>query len=101
MVVRQPIHPSRPVHPSPPRLPSAESLRSLEAQFDTPDRLLRFAVFSAVRRAAAALVESLVVADRLLFLQRHGCRAHVVRLFDTALSPRCLALVAEKLTPAA
>lgn len=42
------------------------------------------------------VAESLVVADRVSFLQESGVNVKVVKIIDSNLSPRCLAFIASK-----
>ena len=44
------------------------------------------------------LLESLIIADRVHFLQTHGARCRVDCVFDRKQSPRCICITAEKLT---
>lgn len=53
-----------------------------------------------LRAAFGPLLETLLLLDRLLFLQEQGSSIEVVMLpiFDPALSPRNVAIIAKKLT---
>ena len=42
------------------------------------------------------LLESLIIADRVYFLQTHGVRCRVDCVFDRKQSPRCICITAEK-----
>lgn len=56
-------------------------------------------LFYLLRMCLSPVIESLILLDRLMFLMENGfCKqigeAFLVRLFDSVLSPRCMALVA-------
>jgi len=52
--------------------------------------------FMALRASLAGPLEAAIVLDRLLLLREAGADAHVLPLFDAALSPRNLALICRK-----
>merc|ERR1711879_1135059 len=54
--------------------------------------------FYQLRSLFAPLIEGLILLDRLTFLrqQKEVCEAHLVRLFDAVISPRCYALIVNK-----
>lgn len=54
-------------------------------------------LFYLIRMTFAPLLESVILVDRVLFLQEHGVHdACLVQLFDAVISPRCYAVVAVK-----
>ncbi|KAL7640396.1 UNVERIFIED_CONTAM: hypothetical protein RMT77_008669 [Armadillidium vulgare] len=58
------------------------------------DLFIRFSFFKA---SLAPLIENLINMDRLLYLKEQGyADSHLVRVFDSALSPRCTAVVSFK-----
>ncbi|XP_053699725.1 protein RRNAD1 isoform X1 [Synchiropus splendidus] len=59
----------------------------------------RVVVFYSLCLLLSPVVETLVLLDRMLFLQEHGFQSQLVPLFDPGFSPRNLVLVALK-TPA-
>ncbi|XP_066539444.1 protein RRNAD1 [Hoplias malabaricus] len=58
----------------------------------------RVVVYFSLALLLAPVVETLVLLDRMLFLQERGFQSQLVPLFDPALSPRNLVLVAVKPT---
>ncbi|XP_028911817.1 protein RRNAD1 [Ornithorhynchus anatinus] len=56
----------------------------------------RVTAFVSLLQLLAPLAETLVLLDRVLFLQEQGCQAEVLPLFCPELSPRNLVLVATK-----
>ena len=52
--------------------------------------------FYQLRSLFAPLIEGLILLDRLTFLLENGQEAHLVKLFDAYISPRCYALIAIK-----
>lgn len=54
--------------------------------------------FYQLRSLFAPLIEGLILLDRLTFLleQAEVQEAHLVRLFDAVISPRCYALIVNK-----
>ncbi|KAL3081543.1 hypothetical protein niasHT_037265 [Heterodera trifolii] len=70
--------------------------QTLDQIMDTYSPAVRFIEpFTALQFALQCPLESLVLLDRLLFLRENGIGgAELVRLFDPAISPRCVAIVA-------
>ncbi|KAG7469567.1 hypothetical protein MATL_G00130150 [Megalops atlanticus] len=56
----------------------------------------RVVVYFSLALLLAPVVETLVLLDRMLFLQERGLQSELVPLFDPAFSPRNLVLVAVK-----
>ncbi|XP_047667665.1 protein RRNAD1 isoform X2 [Tachysurus fulvidraco] len=56
----------------------------------------RVVVYFSLALLLAPVVETLVLLDRMLFLQERGFQSHLIPLFDPALSPRNFVLVAMK-----
>lgn len=56
-------------------------------------------VYWSLRAAFGPLLETFILLDRLLFLQEQACHLEAVMLpiFDPALSPRNVAIIAKKL----
>ena len=52
-----------------------------------------------MRAQLAGLIESLLLVDRLLYLEEHGLVASVEPLFDPSISPRNCCLVAVRVPP--
>ncbi|XP_005109989.1 methyltransferase-like protein 25 [Aplysia californica] len=59
---------------------------------------LKMTTFFQLKLALAPVVETLILADRYLYLLEQDCvaDAHLVQLFDPVTSPRCCALIARK-----
>ncbi|KAL6488553.1 hypothetical protein MHYP_G00022940 [Metynnis hypsauchen] len=66
---------------------------SVESMLEQQGRVV---VYFSLALLLAPVVETLVLLDRMLFLQERGFQSQLVPLFDPALSPRNLVLVAVK-----
>ncbi|CAG5088269.1 Similar to Mettl25: Methyltransferase-like protein 25 (Mus musculus) [Cotesia congregata] len=78
------------------QIPSTEDLEKLHRAY--ADREWKMNAFQYLRVHLASLIESALVLDRVIYLQKSGkcSKASVVRLFDPLLSPRCYAIIALK-----
>ena len=74
------------------------SAEELERIYDEEFRQLekRSACLWALRSVLSRVVEHLILADRVLYLQEHGTSAELVQVFDHTVSPRNLAIFAHK-----
>lgn len=56
-------------------------------------------IFYIVRSSIAEAIEAVIILDRILFILEtfRECKVHLVKLFQQDISPRCYAIVAEKL----
>ncbi|XP_044584278.1 methyltransferase-like protein 25 [Cotesia glomerata] len=78
------------------QIPSTEDLDKLHRAY--ADREWKMNAFQYLRVHLAPLIESALVLDRVIYLQKSGkcSKASVVRIFDPLLSPRCYAIIALK-----
>lgn len=78
------------------QIPSTKDLDKLHRAY--ADREWKMNAFQYLRVHLASLIESALVLDRVIYLQKSGkcSKAFVVRLFDPLLSPRCYAIIALK-----
>lgn len=60
---------------------------------------VRVLVYWTLRSIFGEAVESLILTDRLLYMEESGVAARLFPVFEPSASPRCICLVAEKLAP--
>ena len=105
-------HPDSPIPsegPSSPLLSFVEEMSQLFSQSSRSRKLFRgFFVLQSLypctipivflHSTICQLLESLIIADRVYFLQTHGAHCRVDCVFDRKQSPRCICITAEKST---
>jgi hypothetical protein len=79
------------------RLPEPEQqrIKDLEETYDSR-RMKELEVFLTLRGLISELVESVILLDRLVYLQEHDIESQLVALFPHTLSPRNIAIVGIK-----